>query len=212
MPNTTPDTIIDLLRHGKVAGKPALYGRTNIAMSDVGWRQTKQILTDYPTPDRLITSPLLRCKEIADYAAKQYQMEAEISDGIKECDFGRFDGVPFDEIGDDWQLLDDFWRDPANNMPPQGEHLDAMYQRVINAWQHILDTSAGKRVLVVCHGGVIRHILAHILNIDWRSPNLYQQFDISYSSITRISRFVHPEAKPIIRHVAIPSGNLKTTI
>ena len=204
----TADTIIDLLRHGKVAGKPALYGRTDIAMSDLGWQQTRQALDSYPAPARLITSPLRRCAEIAAYAAAQYQVEIEVMDAIKECDFGGFDGIPFDDIGDDWQRLEAFWRDPANNMPPEGEHLDSMYQRVTAGWQQILHSSAGQRVLVICHGGVIRHILADILGLDWRSPNLYQQFDIGYSSMTRITRFAHPAAKPIIRHVAIPAAGI----
>jgi len=42
-------------------------------------------------------------------------------------------------------------------------------------------------VLVVAHGGVIRMIIAHILQLDWKKSSWHQQLQIGNASLTRIS-------------------------
>ena len=61
--------------------------------------------------------------------------------------------------------LDLFWRDPARYTPPGGEALDAFAARVTASWRDTLARHAGKRILLVAHGGVNRVILCHVLQI-----------------------------------------------
>jgi probable phosphoglycerate mutase len=53
--------------------------------------------------------------------------------------------------------------------------------RVVAAWESIVLTRPGKRVLVVCHGGVMNRIFSHVLSVEGR-----QSYNVPYASISRL--------------------------
>jgi alpha-ribazole phosphatase len=53
-----------------------------------------------------------------------------------------------------------FWADPYAFTPPQGEPLPVFSARVLGAALRLQQTYVGERVLLVCHGGVMRLLLA----------------------------------------------------
>ncbi|RZA04637.1 MAG: histidine phosphatase family protein, partial [Moraxellaceae bacterium] len=79
-----------------------------------------------------------------------------------------------------------FWQSPEKIQPPNGEHLGLFAKRVISAWEYLTKNPSDEHHLIVCHGGTIRIIIAHILRIDWRNAALFTQLHINYNSITRI--------------------------
>jgi broad specificity phosphatase PhoE len=83
--------------------------------------------------------------------------------------------------------------------------LDDFHRRVVEGWQLITAQSKGQNNLVVCHGGVIRMILAHILNVDYRQGSWYSELSIDYASLTRIEIPAHPNAQPVVRFINISS-------
>jgi len=235
---------IDLLRHVKVDGKPALYGCTDIApLAAENDRLLKQLMIRQNSLKKyhgVICSPLLRCQSIASRFAQTYQLPLEIFDGLQEMNFGLFDGVPFDDIpfgkeafdkeafeklaNDEnhlgcvnnqglkvhWSLLESFFQTPASIALPNGERLVNFHHRVIAAWQKLIEQQIAieskkasqqcefvtrqkkqakqksRRILVVAHGGVIRMIIAHILQLDWQQASWHQQLNIGYGSLSRI--------------------------
>ncbi len=105
-----------------------------------------------------------------------------------------------------WSLLEAFFQAPAIAHLPKAETLACFHQRVIQVWQSLIEQQfviasgqraddlrlkvklpKNRRVLVVAHGGVIRMIIAHILQLDWRQASWHQQLQIGNASITRIS-------------------------
>ena len=54
---------------------------------------------------------------------------------------------------------------PVTHLPPGGEPLAEFQTRVREAWQHWTREAAGQQILVVCHGGVIRMVLAEVMGI-----------------------------------------------
>jgi broad specificity phosphatase PhoE len=104
-----------------------------------------------------------------------------------------------------WSLLEQFFQAPAVTVLPGGEPIADFSQRVIQAWQQLVQQQLviasahdqhyqlnsyqcknPRRVLVVAHGGVIRMILAHILQLDWQQASWHQQLQIGHASLTRI--------------------------
>lgn len=196
--------IIDLLRHGSVEGKPALYGRTNVPLSALGHTQMLSHMTALQTVDKIISSPLTRCLSGALAISRQVNASVTTLSSLQECDFGDLDGVPFDALRSQWPMLEAFWQHPAKATLPQAETLSAFHHRVLNGWQQILNQDAA-HLLVVSHGGVIRQIIAHLLGINWTQTALYQQLAIGYGSRTRVTIDPHPNALPVIRFIGLES-------
>jgi alpha-ribazole phosphatase len=199
-------TRIDLLRHGKVAGPPALYGRTDVAVSSDGeqqlWRAVQSV-----SPEQVITSPLQRCRVFAEAFARRQQLPCRIEADLQEVDFGRWDGVPFDDLyaePEEWQRIEAYWQAPGVHAPPEGESLVQAHQRVGLCWQHLQQQLQGKHSLVVCHGGVIRLLLAHVIPADWRDGRWFSALDIGYASLTRIEISDMPDAVPVVRFIGLP--------
>ncbi|NQZ09874.1 MAG: histidine phosphatase family protein [Algicola sp.] len=199
-------TVIDLLRHGKVDGASALYGSTDILVTRDGFKAMQQSLK--VKPEKVFSSPLQRCAKFSQQLTKQ----AILVDELAEMNFGDWDGVPFDALNDHWDALHQFWQNPGLNPPPNGENLDNFHRRVVKGWQLVTAHGKGQNNLVVCHGGVIRMILAHILNVDYRQGSWYSGLSIDYASLTRIEIPDHPNAQPVIRFINMAAPTTSKTI
>lgn len=199
--------IITLIRHGKVDGPAALYGHTDIAMSEAGaaelQRNICQIHQQNPVT-HVVSSPLLRCATPAKKFAQQHQLPLQVVDGLKEMHFGEWDGVPFEQFEEKrWQLLADFWELPSQAHAPDGESLQAFAGRIIDCWKQIAANNHAAHQLVICHGGVIRIVIAYLLNLDWRNASLFRQLTIDYASHTRIELAIHENALPVIKYIGV---------
>jgi len=194
----TKTTRIYLLRHGKVNGAPALYGHTNVEVAaDVNAKILKHLNKFQQKSSNkithVITSPLQRCNKVAKQFALHNGLALDVVNNFQEMNFGQLDGRSFDDIQDDsngkqmWQQLENFWHDPSKFPLPQAEILSQFYERVYKAWQALINEHIGKNILLVCHGGVIRMILAYVLTLDYRNKSLFSQLTIKNSSITLVN-------------------------
>lgn len=193
---------VHLLRHGPVAGAPALYGRTEVALAPEAHDLLAPLFAQACPYERIISSPRIRCRHTADALARQWNVPLSVLPEWAELDFGRFDGRPFSELTEHWSLLAAFWQAPADHTLPEAESLADFHDRVLGAWQALLAALADSRVLVVTHGGVIRQILGHLLGADWRQGALQSALHLPYASLTRI--WCWPGSPPVcqIRQVA----------
>lgn len=189
-----------LLRHGQVEGPAALYGSTDIALSKVGWQQM-QSQTNQLAVEQVISSPLNRCCSFASDLAARSKLAFQVNSDLRECHFGDWDGVPYDDISEqDWPQLSQFWACPCEHGLTNAEPLGVMYKRVVDAWQNIVSELAGN-TLIITHGGVIRLILAYLLGLDWRNPKLFSQLRIGYASISKIEVSHHPDMAPVVSYI-----------
>ena len=195
-----------LIRHGKVNGKPALNGYTDVALSEQGYNDLKNTIEKIHAAlavDNIVASPLIRCAIPAREFSEKYQTPLQLDPQFKEMHFGTWDGIPFDDLVNEWQHLEAFWNSPFLNHPPEGETLAAFAKRVIDAWENLMQRASGEHNLIVCHGGVIRIILAHILQMDWRNANLFKQLHIDFSSYSRIEIADHEGALPAVKCIGV---------
>ncbi len=197
--------IITLVRHGKVDGPAALYGNTDIGLSNDGLNELQTVIHHVHRLNpitHILSSPLIRCAQPAREFSRISQLPLQILDNLKEMHFGEWDGVPFNEFNEGhWQALNQFWETPSTAHAPHGEPLQLFAGRVIHSWQQIQGNNSAGHQLVICHGGVIRIIIAHLLNLDWTNASLFRQLTIDYASNTRIEIANDGYALPIIRHI-----------
>lgn len=157
---------IDLLRHGDVEGGRKYRGQLDDPLSELGWKQLRATTRKKQNWQHIITSPLKRCAEFAEELAQFHDLPLQIESEFKEVSFGLWEGKTADDLlKTEPGKIKNYWNDPINTTPPQGENLLAFEQRVINGWENILTEFQGKHILIISHAGVMRMILCHILGM-----------------------------------------------
>ncbi|TLS68748.1 alpha-ribazole phosphatase [Mariprofundus erugo] len=178
--------VITLLRHGEVnANGWAFRGSTDVPLSTRGWSQMRAVTNHLEPIDRIATSPLQRCRLFAEELSHQHQLPLLTLTDMAEMDFGDWENRSFDDIcGEEKQLLQQFWDSPVGIRPPGGESFDEFSQRVIDCWHTWIQNDSGKNRLLVAHGGVIRVLLAHTLEMPMHA---LWRLHLPYASCSRIS-------------------------
>jgi alpha-ribazole phosphatase len=152
--------VIDFLRHGVTERPGDLAGRTDIALSEEGWRQFERQTATRAWP-AVVTSPLKRAREAAERLGKERGIRVEIDPDWREIDLGDWDGRALAELRADSAvagLLAKFYRDPTTAEPPNGEGFGALSVRVGRALGRLADRESD--ALVVAHAGSIRTALS----------------------------------------------------
>lgn len=184
-------TTIDLLRHGKPEGGEIFRGSTDVALEALGWQQMRQAVTREQPWQRIVSSPLIRCAAFAEELAQQYQLPVSTHEGLREISFGDWDGQTFADIrAQSGDLLDLYWRDPFKHAPPNAESMTAFCARVKAALWQLVEQYQGEHLLLITHGGVIRALLAEILQSEAVS---LLRYEVPYASFSRI-RIYHDDA------------------
>ena len=163
---TDTTTIFDVIRHGEPEGGPMYRGSKDDPLSTAGWQQMRDAITSADHWDVIVSSPMLRCVHFARELAERYQIPMHLDDDLREISFGDWEGRTAEEVmATDGERLSEFWANPVTNTPPSGEPVSDFQTRVIARWYHWQEQLAGKRVLIVCHGGIVRMIAADVLHI-----------------------------------------------
>ncbi|KHL75902.1 alpha-ribazole phosphatase [Pseudomonas putida] len=153
--------ILDLLRHGETEQGGGLRGSLDDALTELGWAQMRNAVGDRAAWEVLVSSPLQRCARFADELGERLGLTVQREADLQELHFGEWEGrsalqimqTQADELGR-------FWADPYSYTPPGGEAVSAFAGRVLAAVARLHQQHAGKRVLLVTHGGVMRLLLA----------------------------------------------------
>ncbi|MCF7969759.1 MAG: alpha-ribazole phosphatase family protein [Methylococcaceae bacterium] len=181
-------TNIDLLRHGEVLGGSCYRGITDDPLTAKGWQQMQDKLNGDTHWDVIISSPLSRCYQFATALTSKLQQPLISEPAFQEIDFGDWEGKTAEQI--EPQLLSQFYADPVNFSPPNGEHFNDFQQRILVAWQALLEELQGNRILLISHAGVIRIILAHSLGLDIQHSF---RLKIDHACLSSLEHFHSPE-------------------
>lgn len=152
---------LDLLRHGETELGGGLRGSLDDALTALGWEQMREAVKGRGPWDRIVSSPLQRCALFAQELSQQLALPVSFDKDLQELHFGEWEGCsPAALMETDAEALGLFWTDPYGFTPPQGEPVPEFSARVLSAVSRLQQQFAGERVLVVCHGGVIKLLLA----------------------------------------------------
>ncbi|MNF35038.1 Alpha-ribazole phosphatase [compost metagenome] len=176
--------IVDLLRHGETELGGGLRGRIDDALTERGWQQMRAAVGPVAPWQRVVSSPLQRCAAFARELAARHALPLQLEDGLRELDFGAWDGRSAAELMEtDAEALGLFWNDPYAFTPPGGEPLSAFEARVLGAIERLHGQFAGQEVLLVTHGGVMRLLLARARGLP-RSDLL--QVEVGHGALQRL--------------------------
>ncbi|CAA0101968.1 Adenosylcobalamin/alpha-ribazole phosphatase [Halioglobus japonicus] len=177
-------TTVDLLRHGACEGGEIYRGSTDVVLSAQGWQQMEQATMQAAPWQRVVTSPLIRCRAFAEQCATRLDIPLRVDAGLREMDFGEWEGRLLKDVWhSDKATVSAFYEDPEAVAPPGGEPTLLAQQRMVEAWHTLMGECAGQHLLLVCHGGVIRLLLSHLLRMPLSA---IARLHIPYASISRV--------------------------
>ena len=172
---------ITLVRHTSLQIAPGIcYGQSDIDVGENFWVEANNLKTKLAETqfDAIYASPLQRCVKLA----AALNLGQPIEDArLMELHFGDWETQAWDEIPRD--VFDMWAHDYANLAPPNGETFGQLQQRALHFLDEMKLHHAGKHILIVSHGGLIRALLAHVLNMELKG--LFR-FNIDYASVTEL--------------------------
>lgn len=170
-----------LVRHGETDWnrQTRFQGLIDVPLNDNGREQsqkTAQFLKDVPL-DFAVSSPMLRPKETAEIILKYHpSVQLQLQDGLKEISHGLWEGKLEAEIEQTYPGELHRWRTvPAQVQMPEGENLQQVWERSVEAWHVILSSAENqpKTGLVVAHDATNKALLCQILGL---SPDHFWNF------------------------------------
>lgn len=179
------ETVVDLIRHGEPVGGQKYRGQIDDPLSEKGWQQMRDKVAGLRPWQNIVSSPLSRCRAFAEELSIGLELPLAFDDRLKEVGFGAWEGKTASQLAaEDAGQVKRFKADPVNARPPGAEPMNAFYQRVADALDEIIERHRQQHVLIVCHAGVIRMALAHILHIPL--ANAYR-IEVANAALTRLA-------------------------
>ena len=167
-----------LIRHGL----PELTVRDDGApadpdLSEKGHEQAQQMAKWLSSEriDALYSSPMKRAMQTAAPLAAKIKLAPQLRDGIAEYDRTADSYIPVEQLK---ELDYDRWK----RMMDGDTETDfvGFVDEVVTSLNDIINENKGKRVAVVCHGGVINAWTTHVIGLE---PKMF--FNPTYTSINR---------------------------
>lgn len=164
-------TNIIIVRHGSTEWneKERFRGLADIGLSELGIRQAEAAaayLADLPV-NRIYTSPLLRATQTAAIITGPHKLEPVPLNGIIDINFGKFQGLSFEEAEQKYPEIYRQWMDrPHLATFPAGENLAQVRERSSSVLNQIIDASSGQTIVFVSHKVVITVLICYYLGLD----------------------------------------------
>ncbi|WP_291314201.1 bifunctional RNase H/acid phosphatase [Corynebacterium sp. UBA2622] len=164
-----PRTRFVLLRHGQTehsAGR-RYSGSSDPELTGAGVDQARRAasaVAGLGTIDVVVSSPSARARATARVCADVLGIEeVHVVDGLREVDFGAFEGLTRDEASERHGEEFREWEASPSVAPPEGESLTQLHRRVTRARLKLQEEHAGKTILVVTHVTPIKSIIRQAL-------------------------------------------------
>jgi broad specificity phosphatase PhoE len=137
--------------------------------------------------DAIYASPMKRVQQTLAPFLKGGALKQTVLPALREVHFGDWTGLNWEHVCEKFNLLMHEWLDHIERgLAPNGETGAQFRARVEPCLKRIIrnHSKSGETVAIFCHGGVIRMILAILL--DWPLPRT-NSFEIEYASVTQVA-------------------------
>lgn len=123
--------------------------------------------------DCIYSSDLGRTIETSSILSSILNKEVEYTEGLREINFGKWEGMTIQEIKDKYNDIYTIWRnEPHNALIPDAENLIQLKERVLKTINDINKKHENSNIILVSHSMVIKVLLLSLLGSDL--SNLYR--------------------------------------
>ncbi|WP_163336670.1 histidine phosphatase family protein [Desulfopila sp. IMCC35008] len=165
-----------LLRHGSTGADGRFIGTTDLPLSEEGQGQVKAVrsVVESAAIDAILCSPMTRCVQTLDLL--NVSVASETIEELREIDFGLWENLDFASVNSQYpDDVSDWMKSPETFSFPRGESLPGFLKRLRKV-KKIIEDHPDDKVLVVCHGGVIRYMICLFLHLPLSSAMLFTVF------------------------------------
>ena len=172
-------TRIIAIRHGETDWNVVtrIQGRLDIGLNDTGRWQAQRVAQAlaHEAISAIYASDLLRAWDTARSIANATGGTLQAHVGLRERDFGNFQGKTFAEIETSWPEQARSWRKRDPDWAPQGgESLLDLRQRVVQAASDLAQRHCGEQIVLVAHGGVMDVLYRAATGQDLQAPRTWK--------------------------------------
>ncbi|MEV5382525.1 bifunctional RNase H/acid phosphatase [Streptomyces sp. NPDC052721] len=193
-----PATLV-LLRHGETPLTPQKRfsgsGGTNPSLSAAGRQQAHRVaeaLARRGTIQAIVASPLARTRETAEIVAARLNLDVTLEDGLRETDFGAWEGLTFGEVRERYpDDLDAWLADPEAHPTGGGESFAETATRIAATRDKLTAAYAGRTVLLVTHVTPIKTFVRLALGAP---PKSLFRMELSAASLSAVAYYADGNA------------------
>ncbi|CAL9550518.1 bifunctional RNase H/acid phosphatase [Streptomyces sp. enrichment culture] len=189
-----PPATFVLLRHGETPLTPQKRfsgsGGSDPSLSDIGREQAGRVaaaLARRGTVQAVVASPLARTLETARIVAARLGLDVQVEEGLRETDFGAWEGLTFGEVRERHPEDLNAWLAAPDAEPTGGgESFAATAARVAAARDKLIAAHAGRTVLLVTHVTPIKTLVRLALGAP---PEALFRMELSAASLSAIAYY-----------------------
>ncbi|MDO0915374.1 bifunctional RNase H/acid phosphatase [Streptomyces sp. DT2A-34] len=193
-----PATFV-LLRHGETPLTPQKRfsgsGGTDPSLSDIGREQAERVgaaLARRGTIQAIVASPLARTRETAGIVAARLGLDVTVDDGLRETDFGAWEGLTFGEVRERYpDDLTAWLADPEARPTGDGESFAATATRIAATRDKLIAAYTGRTVLLVSHVTPIKTFVRLALGAP---PESLFRMELSAASLSAVAYYADGNA------------------
>ncbi|MEU8735923.1 bifunctional RNase H/acid phosphatase [Streptomyces halstedii] len=197
----SPATFV-LLRHGETVLTPEKRfsgsGGGDPGLSATGRDQAARAADAFAargTVQEIVSSPLRRCRETAAAVADRLGLEVRIEEGLRETDFGAWEGLTFAEVRERFGSDLSAWLASPEAAPTGGgESFTEVAERVAATRDRLIAAYAGRTVLLVTHVTPIKTLVRLALGAP---PESLFRMELSPASLSVVAYYA--DGNPSLR-------------
>jgi probable phosphoglycerate mutase len=202
-PSTRATTTV-LVRHGSSVLSPErrFSGRGDVPLSPDGLAQAARVAARLAARggiDAVLSSPLRRARQTAEAIAAALPgsvPQLDFDDDLMETDFGRWEGLTFGEVREQWPDELTGWLASPDLAPPGGESFTAVATRVTAARDRLIERYPGQTLVVVSHVTPLKTLLQFALEAG---PVLLHRLQLDVTGVSEIDWY--PDGPATVRLV-----------
>lgn len=169
VPTGPVPTSFCLVRHGTTDWnrEKRIQGCTDTALNDEGRAEIERLAAELQDEgwELIVTSDLQRARESGEIIGRSLKIPEFTYKGLRERSFGPLEGLRFDELKTAYPGGSDQLSLPGLETRPQIE------ARALATMAVLASVFAGRRVIVVTHGGFIRAFFRAAFDLDRKAPS-----------------------------------------
>ncbi|MCT7351869.1 bifunctional RNase H/acid phosphatase [Streptomyces sp. 15-116A] len=194
-----PPATFVLLRHGETPLTPQKRfsgsGGSDPSLSDIGREQAEKVaaaLARRGTVQAIVASPLARTRETAAIVAARLGLDVTVDEGLRETDFGAWEGLTFAEVRERYPDDLNAWLSSPDAEPTGGgESFAATATRIAATRDKLVAAYAGRTVLLVSHVTPIKTFVRLALGAP---PEALFRMELSAASLSAVAYYADGNA------------------
>ena len=175
-------TKLILIRHGETEWnkRKMFQGHSDVELAPEGVHQAHLLAAHFPVGhiDAVYSSDLRRARMTAEIIQDKFGLALKIDRRLREASYGNWEERAFEELAIAHPVeFKTFFLDPDAFTPEGGERFSDVQARAMAALNEIVKAHPHQTAAVVTHGGVLRTIIAAVLDAPLKKMWAIKQFN-----------------------------------